>query len=79
MATITTAWGDGTADVIRITYTGSVGKTTMNIAGDRNKTTKQRKRVLKLQSIPGLTLGTLIVTQKPRARAFKISYKPDYK
>lgn len=79
MATITTAWGDGTADVIRVTYTGNVGDTTMNIAGDANKTNRQRQRVLKIQATNGVTLETLTVEQKPRARAFTVSYKNDYK
>lgn len=79
MATVTTPWGDGTADVIRITYAGSVGITTVNIAANRNQTIKQRRRVIQLKATTGVILASLTILQKPRTRAFTISYKNDYK
>lgn len=79
MITITTAWGDGTADVICITYTGSIGITAMTIGADQNKTIKQRRRVIQLKATTGVVLATLTVTQKPRSRAFVISYNKSYK
>lgn len=79
MATITTPWGDGTADKITVTYTGNVGSTTLTVATDRNKTAKQRQRVIQLKATTGVVLASLTVEQKPRTRAFKASYKSDYK
>lgn len=79
MATKTIAWGDGTADKITVTYTGNVGSTTMTVATDRNQTTKQRRRVIQLKATTGVVLASLTVEQKPRTRAFTISYKNDYK
>lgn len=79
MATKTIAWGDGTADKITVTYTGNVGRTTLTVAADPNKTTKQRRRVIQLKATTGVVLASLTVDQKPRARAFKVSYKSDYK
>ncbi len=79
MTTITTAWGDGTADVIYITYMGGVGSTVMTIVADRNKTIEQRRRVIQLKATTGVVLATLIVTQKSRSRAFVVSYNKSYK
>lgn len=79
MATLTTAWGDGTADKITVTYTGNVGRTTLTVAADPNATIKQRRRVIQLKATTGVTLATLTVEQKPRVRAFTISYDSSYK
>lgn len=79
MATKTIAWGDGTADKITVTYTGNVGRTTLTVAADRNQTIKQRRRVIQLKAATGVVLASLSIEQRPRTRAFKISYNNSYK
>lgn len=79
MATLSTAWGDGTSDAILVTFTGDVGSTVMTLSSAANKTGRQRERVIMLKSTAGVVLATLKVTQKARSRAFRLSYINSYK
>lgn len=78
MATLSTAWGDGTSDNILVTFTGDVGRTVMTLSSAANKTGRLRERVIKLTT-SGVVLATLKVTQKARSRAFRLSYLNSYK
>ena len=77
--TITTIyWGDGTSDVITVTFTGDVGSSQMAVASDPNRYPVQRQKVIKLKSTGGVQLGTLTVTQQAYSRSYTIEYANEY-
>lgn len=79
MAVATIYWGDGTSDVITVTYTGSVGSSQMVVASSPNKSVNERSKTIKLKTAGGMLMGTLSVTQNSRSRAYKAAYSPAYK
>lgn len=79
MATTSIGWGDGTTGRIFVTFTGSVGSSQMAVSSDPNKTLTNREKRITFKSTAGLVLGTLLISQKPRARSYSLSYKPAYK
>ncbi len=78
MATKTIMWGDGTADTLTVTYTGTTGSSSLSVASDPNMTLAVRTITVELRS-GGVTLATLTVSQKARSRAYSMSYNESYK
>lgn len=79
MPTANIAWGDGTGDVITVEYSGEVGSSDMTVASTPNKTLNSRNQTITLKDYTGVVRATLIVTQKPRSRAYSIDYNNSYK
>ena len=77
MAEKTIMWGDGTADTLTVTYTGTTGSSSLSVASDPNMTLVVRTITVELRS-GGVTLATLTVSQKDRPRACSMSSKQVY-
>jgi hypothetical protein len=71
-------WGDGTSDVITLTYSGNVGSTQMSVASSPNNFLSQRSKTVALKSAGGVTLGYLTVLQNARSRAYSAAYDAAY-
>ena len=78
MATATVYWGDGTSDVITVTYSGAVGGSQLTVASAPNRTLASRSRNILLRNAAGVQLATLTVTQQVRAREYNNDYNNDY-
>lgn len=79
MATQTIAWGDGTADKMTVTYSGTIGSSQMAVASDPNASLSQRVKTINLKDSSGVIRATLTVTQNPRSRDFSTAYNNAYK
>lgn len=79
MVTKTIAWGDGTLDKITVTYSGTSGSVPMIISSNENASLNQRTKSINLNDHNDVTLAIVVVTQKPRSRAYSTAYKTDYK
>ena len=78
MATKTIMWGDGTADTLSVTYTGTTGSSELSVSSDPNRSLVVRTLTVSLRS-GGVTLASLSVSQKARSRAYSMSYNESYK
>lgn len=78
MAAKTIMWGDGTADTLTVTYTGTTGNSSLSVSSDPNMTLAVRNITIELQS-GEVTLATLTVSQSARSRAYSMSYNESYK
>ena len=78
MAQKTIMWGDGTADTLTVTYSGTVGSSTVSVESVPNITFSERTKVISLKA-GGVTLATLTVTQKAHSRSYSAAYDNDYK
>lgn len=70
-------WGDGTSDVITVTYSGAVGSGPMSVKSDPNISLTQRIKTIALKT-NGVTRATLTVSQKARQRAYSVAYDNSY-
>ena len=64
MATKTIMWGDGTADTLTVTYTGTTGSSSLSVASDPNMTLAVRTITVELRS-GGVTLPPSPSHRKP--------------
>jgi hypothetical protein len=79
MATTTIGWGDGTSDVITVTYTGAVGGSSPSVSSSPNNTLSGRSKTIKFKSTGGVQLATLTITQNMRSREFNADFNNDFK
>lgn len=79
MATKTIGWGDGTSDVITVTYNGATGTSTPTVSSSPNNTLSQRSKTIYFKSTGGVQLATLKVTQQERSREFNADFNNDFK
>ncbi len=79
MATVSILWGDGSADKITVSYTGTAGTSPMSVTSDPNRSVVTREKVLKLKNSAGTILATLTVRQSKRSRAYSVDYNVAYK
>lgn len=73
------SWGDGTTGKIHIKYSGAVGSSEMDVSSDPNPTLVKREKILTFKSNTGIVIGSLLVSQSPRARDYNTDYNIDYK
>jgi uncharacterized protein (DUF1786 family) len=71
-------WGDGTSDVITVTYTGQVGSSQLTVEASPNMTLFNRIKEIKLMSSSGIQIGTVTVTQEAQAGAFSAGFSSGF-
>jgi hypothetical protein len=78
MVTTQTYWGDGTTDVITLTYSGEIGMSKLTLSSNPNISLSERTKTIFLKTPGGTTINSLTVKQEGRTRAYSRAYSRAY-